>query len=358
MSHTMDTIEETSQQIKTTRKHSNGENTLVIKANMVLKTIKKGSRSKVPGNIIPIFDILNLPYMTEVSNWKVRKSKQKSDTFITNLEMKRYTCDLKQYIDKYVNVNNRDSIKHHTRYVLYICNLAILQLIYFASRGIFIYDIKPTNVFLDIKEKYMFSIIGDNEYTLISDGQLTWAPYRLQYKHELCTNKLYSHIYKVTLRSLIYRFVNMVLDEKIPSEYRKKFENLIPKEGSSIKVYVKGLIDKKSKFLSTRDIDPSPFTKLKQDMEKIEWVEKKVYKPYICRDEKGNIVQTENLMKLLEITGKTKIVDIVYINIVTGLGDRGYNLIERYNINNFGKLMSKCRDMINGRKFKLKETFI
>jgi len=203
----------------------------------------------------------------------------------------------------------------------------------------------------------VFSIIGDNEYTLISDGQVTWTPYRLQYKHDLYTYNLYSQIYKVTLRSLIFRFVNMVLDEKLPEEYRKKFENLIPKEGSSMKVYVKGLIDKTSKFLSTRDIDPSPFTKLKQDIEKIEWVEKKVYKQYICRDERGNIVQTENLMKLLGIKGKTKIDDIVYINIVTGLGDRGYNLIERYNINNFGKLMSKCRDMINSRKCKLKETF-
>jgi len=138
MSRSMDTIKETNQQIRTTRKHSTGENTLVIKENVVLKTIKKSSRSIVPGNIIPIFDILNLPYMTEVSNWKVRKSKQKSDTFITNLEMKRYNCDLKQYIDKFVNVDNRDLEKHHTRYALYICNLTILQLIHFASRGIFI----------------------------------------------------------------------------------------------------------------------------------------------------------------------------------------------------------------------------
>jgi len=342
----------------TKRKHSNGENTIKVTDNKVYKEVIKNVNMASSGNLIPIFDLIEIPYTPIVYNWGVKKQSMNSGVVSTNMEIKKYKWDLKQYVDNNLDKISKTLSNHHTRYLLYFCDITILQMIYLSSKGILIHDIKPSNVFLDITDKYIFSVIGDNEYSLISDGQVGWCPYKFQYEHDLEKTKLRSSIYTLTLRSLIYRFVNMVLGYKIPPSYVNKFKNLIPQEGQNLSTYIATISRTVEEFLKPRDLDDAKFLELKNNVKNIVFVEDKQYKPYLSIKNRRHIRATKTLKDTLELFDRLDVNDMMLINMVTGLGDSGYGILNSYNIENFPKQFKKCQKLFLGRKCKIKKTFV
>jgi len=333
---------------------------VTINEKTVLKYIITDIYDKRSINLLPFLDLINVsPFPKTI---RYRFTLNSTGTKVTLfIETERYYCDLNnlfKYTTHMINKLNAKMVMRTMQHVKYCVDMTILELVLLASKNFLPIDIKPSNVFINVRKGGLDVMLGDNEFTVRSTGQSCYTSYILKYpSFELSDNneKITSdYTYYYCLRKLIYRFVQMTKNTYKDRKCVEYLDKLYPEEGDDILEYCKKKIISCKKFLVYRKYDSVQLDSISERIKLLVFMNN--YKEReIVSLENGKILMTGDIESNCNelITNK-----ILYVNSLTNIPLTNMEQYPSIDIKSIGTLLCKLNKLYTNTKSSLYHKFI